>query len=348
MGGLARLLVPGITPAHDHPFHRPVALRRPAGWLRLPLRGLTMRRASVLPSLLLLSTTLTAVETKVQSVTAADRVVVLYYGVPVSLTLASIALPESPALREQARARVQALVNGTSIAVSYEPGFGVDDLGNDRIHLRADRQLINSVLVSEGLARFQAGNSAPTASERLIASAEQQARQAKRGLWAQPEAANTTPSAAPSTATSGRQPASPAPMTGAFAAELTGRHYYPKGHKHLNSLPASNLIWYRSEDDARKAGKQPAPEERELPSDDGSLSAADAVFEVGATIYGQAVAMPATAERDHTYDQSFQVLTEAVRRYNTLVKAMPNDTALQEKLRRAMQLRYGSMKQRRA
>ena len=62
---------------------------------------------------------------------------------------------------------------------------------------------------------------------------------------------------------------------------------------------------------------------------------------------GKAQAMPATPERDRAYTEVLQVLTEAVQRFSALMEKKPNDEVLGEKLRRAMQLRYGAMKMRR-
>ena len=68
-----------------------------------------------------------------------------------------------------------------------------------------------------------------------------------------------------------------------FASELNGRYYYPENHPAMRKVHRNRIIYYNDEESARAAGKQRAPEVNQstLPADDGTVKAAEKVFELG-------------------------------------------------------------------
>ena len=272
------------------------------------------------------------------------RVVARVGEIPVLLALGHVALPGEPALRKQAVERAMQLAGGKSATVVWHPGFGQDPAGAGRVHLRVGTSLINAVLIEEGLAGYLSDGTETGSHAKLFAMLEKKARDAKRGVWG---AAGAQPVVAAPPPSGGATPAAAAPAAKLpFCAELNGRYYYASDAPEVARTPANRLIYYRSEAEAKKAGKQPAPQQVAAVSVD--RGSADSLFARGNEIYTRAVNLPASAERNKLYDEAFQVLTQAMQVYSQLVEKNPKDAALEESLRRTSQLRYGAMKQRTA
>ncbi|TVR10389.1 MAG: hypothetical protein EA401_12255 [Planctomycetota bacterium] len=288
-----------------------------------------------------------------------DRILVQYRRLPVYLSLANVDIPSGGDLREQALQRIGELISDQGVQVIYEDSFGHDDAGIPRVYLRRGNIFVNVILVSEGLARYVPSDGDPSSYERLLANAHQRAQRDEIGIWAKgdEDPDPTSEEAAPAAPApegregfvAGQADADPSADAG-FVAELNGRHYYPAGHPAVANVHRNRLIRYSDEASARRAGKTPAPQVdlADLPEDDGTRAAADAVFERAVELYAQAQNMPATRARDEAYTQALTVLTEAVQRYSNLLEQSPDDADLGEYLRRAMQYRYGAMKMRRS
>ena len=108
------------------------------------------------------------------------------------------------------------------------------------------------------------------------------------------------------------------------------------------------LIYYPDEAAAKRAGKLPSPQTDDAGmASDGTEASADAIFAKGKETYAEAIAKGNTPERDHMYEQAFVILSKAMQVYSALCESRPDDEKLGEKLRVCMQLRYGSVKQRR-
>ena len=283
---------------------------------------------------------------KVLEIESVDRILVQYRELPVYLSLANIEIPDEPAIRKLALERITSLINGKGVDVLYDESYGHDESGMPRVYLRQGQAFVNVILVSEGLARYVASEN-PTTYERLLANAAKMAERDQVGLWA--TAAEGVAEAAPDKPTP-KPAAKPVAKPGSrYASELNGTYYYPEGHPTLANVHKNRIIYYNDEESARAAGKQRAPEvnQASIAKDDGSLQAAQSVFDTAEQMLAKAQAMPATPERDRAYTEALVVLTESVQRYSNLMEKSPNDEALGEKLRRAMQLRYAAMKMRR-
>ncbi|MBA2480344.1 MAG: hypothetical protein H0V44_06760, partial [Planctomycetes bacterium] len=141
-------------------------------------------------------------------------------------------------------------------------------------------------------------------------------------------------------------PAAQAKPTGPFCSELDSAHYHPTGSEGVANVNPQRLVFYPDEAAAKRAGKKPSPAAPDLPSD-GSEASADAIFAQGKEVYAQAIASGNTPNRDTMYEKAFVILSKAMQIYSPLVEKRPDDEKLGEKLRECMQLRYGSVKQRR-
>jgi hypothetical protein len=143
-------------------------------------------------------------------------------------------------------------------------------------------------------------------------------------------------------------PAAPAKAKGPLCSELNSKYFYPSDDRAVANINPQRLIFYPDEATAKRAGKLPSPQSQTAtPQSDGSEASADAIFAQGKEIYAQAIAKGNTPERDQMYSQAFVVLSKAMQVYSALCEARPDDEKLGEKLRECMQLRYGSVKQRR-
>jgi hypothetical protein len=288
--------------------------------------------------LALVTVGLFAVEAKVLTVPAADRVVVVVSGLPVAVSLAHIDVPESIAASTQKE--LASMLEGKSVSVEHLEAWGVDAAGAGKVHMRVGKTDVVLHLVEEGLAKVVAGSKADSTKDRLLELTQDRARTAKKGLWgaSQPAIASRSPAANPPA----KEP------SGAFAAELNGKFYFPSGHRALANVAKQRLIYYADEASAKKAGKVAAPSEPVAAMGEATEANADAIFKVGEGIYADAIAAGNSTKRDDLYEKAFVKLSDAMNIYGSLVEKDENNEALAEKLRRCMQLRYGAMKQRRA
>jgi endonuclease YncB( thermonuclease family) len=277
----------------------------------------------------------------VQSVGDDGRIQILLRGIPVSLTLAHVEWPEDPAARAAAVARLRQLATGTA-EVGYDPAYGTDQ-GAGRVVMKVKAGDLGEQLAGSGLVRIQPGT---TTTARLAAMAQERAKRAKTGLWAETAPAPVVAAARPPAPVAAAA-AAPASTGAEVVSELGTAYFYPPGHRAVASVNPQRLIRYRDEASARKAGKQPAPEEVALPSGS-DRKAADATFEAGRAIMAKAMDMGASPERDRLYAQAFPVLARAVELYNQLAERAPDDAALLEQLRVANQMRHAAMKYRRS
>ena len=300
-----------------------------------------------------LASSVTAVEAKIVAVPAADRVVANLGGLPVSLGLAQVDIPV--AVADQARKELASLVEGKSVRIDYESGWGTDPQGNGRVHLRAGTIDVLVKLVEAGLAQVTAEVKEGSPRDRLLLASQERAKKAKKGIWAM-GAATVVASTRPETPVPrpAQRPAAPASATtaptpaGAFASELNNKYFYPADHRALANVPSQRLIYYSDEASAKRAGKSPPPTEIAVPQGAASIAGADSAFGEGEKVYADAIAAGNTSKRDELYSVAFQKLTVAMNLYGELVEKNENDAALAEKLRRCMQLRYGAMKQKRS
>lgn len=316
-----------------------------------------MRRARLLGALLLAPLVTAADTCPVLAVPAPDRVVVTYRGLPVEVPLAYITVPEDAAARSTCQEQLANLVRGRRVTLTSRASYGTDADGAARVLLACDGRNVSEALLFGGYARFAPGASPDRTTEQPLRAAEAAARDSQRGLWHAPPpapapeatAAPAEPVPAPAAPASAPvpPPAEGAP-TGPFVAEIDAEYYYPTGDHAVANVNPQRLIYYPSEDAAQRAGKHraPAAPANDLTSD-GSEASADAIFARGKDIYAHAIAAGNTPERDDLYGQAFVVLTKAMQVYSALCEKQPDNDALGEKLRQCMQLRYGSVKQRR-
>ena len=283
---------------------------------------------------------LVALDHPVVEVTGPDRLVVLYRQIPVSFTLANLEVPDDASLVEACKAKLAELVNGQEVSVLYKDAFGVDESGTAKVHVKVGRTHVNLELIAAGLARFVDGAGKEPTYDRMLEMAQERAEKDKLGLWG---AAAPQPEE-PVVAAVAPKPA--VEETPPFAAELNGRYYYPSDSPEVANVNKRRLIFYRSEAEARSAGKQPPPQ-ASSGGGEVSASAADGFFTKGKLLYSQAIDAGNTSKRDDLYAQAFSELTQAMQIYSSLLEKDENNAALQERLRETMQLRYGAMKQRR-
>jgi endonuclease YncB( thermonuclease family) len=305
----------------------------------------------------------------VVGVPAADRVVIRYQGLPVDVPLANLEVPKEPGARSACQQRLSSLVSGKKVDVIYKPGFGNDDAGAARVQIVAGGANVNELLVSGGYARY-ARSPRPEPEDEAIRKAQERAQSNKAGVWsnagvwaaaadapapatdAPVVAANDQPAAQPAPAapqTSAPVVAAPAiKPKGPFCSEINSQYFYPSDDRAVANVNPQRLIYYPDEATAKRAGKQPSPQSQVADiQSDGSEDSADKIFAQGKEIYAEAIAKGNTPERDQMYAQAYVVLSKAMQVYSALCEAHPDDDKLGEKLRQCMQLRYGSVKQRR-
>lgn len=275
----------------------------------------------------------------VQTITDDGRVQILLKGIPVTLSLAHVEWPEEPAARAAAVARLRQLATG-SVEAFHDPSFGSDQ-GAGRVAMRAKAGDVGEQLAGAGLVRVQSGSHTTA---RLAVIAQDRAKKAKSGLWA---AEASTPVVVAARNEPPRTTAAAAPSGSEVVSELGSSYFYPVGHRAVASVNPQRLTRYRDEASARKAGKQPAPEDIALPTGTGR-AAADAAFAAGKALMAKAMDMGASPERDRLYAQAFPVLARSVELYNQLAEQSPDDAALLEQLRVANQMRHAAMKYRRS
>jgi hypothetical protein len=308
------------------------------------------RRLIPLVALLPMAAALAADDGVVLAVPQPDRVVIQYRGLPVSLGLAHIEVPpgdQAGALQQ----RLGTMLQGKHVDVVYARGFGSDASGSARVQLVVDFVNINEAVVAAGLARYKPGDRPEPLYEERIQKAQEKAQKAKVGVWA----GGAVAPAAPSVARVEAKPVETAPVRiessvkpkGPFCSELDSAYYHPSDSRQIANVNPQRLIYYPDEAAAKRAGKTPPARQTEDLSSDGSEKSADGIFARGKEIYAQAISLGNTPERDAGYEKAYGVLTKAMQLYSALLEARPNDERLGEKLRQCMQLRYGSVKQRR-
>jgi hypothetical protein len=283
----------------------------------------------------------------VTGVTGADRVVLQYRGLPVNLALSHLEVPTDSAAQRACQERLSALVKDKKVDVVYDASFGAASDGAARVQLLANGQNVNEQLVLAGLARYRAAAKVDPLYDDKIKRAEDKARAAKSGIWAAaaPATAATQPPAVNADKLTNVKAVAP---TGPFCSELDSKFYYHTGDAAVANVHAQRLIFYADEAAAKRAGKSanPAPAASAAPGD-GSESAGDKIFAQGKDLYAQAQAKGNTSDRDVLYEKAYTILSQAMNIYGALVEKRPDDERLAEKLRECMQLRYGSIKQRR-
>lgn len=284
----------------------------------------------------------------VVAVAGPDRVIIKAFGVPIALTLAHLDIPADEAQRKACQDQLNKLVAGKNVLVSYSAEFGNDGSGNGKIHLSIAGTDVAQTLIDGGFARFAKAEQASPNYDKMLTIAQEKAQKGKKGVWAGGAAApvvaaKPTPTAKPAPA------AKPEPVAakGAFASELNNAFYYPAGHRAVANVNPQRLIYYPDEAAAKKAGKKAPPAESSASSLEPSEANADKLFNQGKEIYSQAIAAGNSDKRDDLYGEAFVKLSDAMNIYGPLVEKDENNEALGEKLRVCMQLRYGSVKQRR-
>lgn len=272
------------------------------------------------------------------AVPAPDRVVVMTKTFPVVLGLAHIAVPDDDATRAKAQAKLTELMKGKKCSILYTDKFGTDDMGAAKVQFVIGGQNINAALVEAGLARFQNGAQPDPALEKAIKDAEAKARKGNAGVWAKTD----EPKAA------GKPSQVAANKKGPFCSELDTPFYFASDSAEAAKLNPQRVIYYPDEATAQRAGKKTkAKVEQAAITSDGSEAAADMIFAKGQEAYNTALGKGNSPDRDRHYEEAYQYLTKAMQDYTVLVEKKPNDDALGEKLRKCMQLRYGTVKQRR-
>jgi hypothetical protein len=229
-------------------------------------------------------------------------------------------------------------MKGKKAEILYSASFGTDDAGAAKVQFVVNGANINAELVAAGLARFQEGAKADPALEKPVRDAEAKAQKGKAGLWA--KGPKTAPEAPKSVVATQKK--------GPFCSELDTPYYFASDSEEAGKFNPQRVIYYPDEATAQRAGKKPKAkvEEGEIASD-GSEASADAIFAKGQAAYNTALDKGNTPERDSSYEAAYQYLTKAMQVYSALCEKKPNDEALGEKLRKCMQLRYGTVKQRR-
>jgi Staphylococcal nuclease homologue len=274
----------------------------------------------------------------VVTVPAPDHVVVLTKNFPVVLSLAHVAIPDDDASRAAAQKYLAEKLKGKRVSIIYTDGFGTDASGAAKVHFLIEADNVNAGLVGAGLARFQEGTKPEPAYERVVRSAEEQARKSKTGLWKGGDQPKT-----------GEKPSQVATQKkGPFVSELDTPYFFASDSADAAKLNPQRVIYYPDEATAQRAGKKAkANVDKAAITSNGSLADADKMFAKGQDAYNAAIDKGNTPERDVKYEEAYQYLTKAMQDYTALVEKKPNDEALGEKLRKCMQLRYGTVKQRR-
>ncbi len=275
----------------------------------------------------------------VVSVPAPDRVVVLTKNFPVVLSLAHINIPSDDASKAAAQKYLADLLKGKRVSILYTDGFGTDEAGAAKVHFLMGKDNVNASLVGEGLARFEEGQKPLPSYERSVRSAEEDAKKAKKGIWKngdKPQMAKVKESAVA------------ANKKGPFVSELDTPYYYASDSSDAAKLNPKRVIYYPDEATAQRAGKkQKVKVEKAAIASSGSEADADAMYKKGEDAYNDALDKGNTPARDEKYEEAYQYLTKAMQDYTALVEKDPKNEALGEKLRKCMQLRYGTVKQRR-
>lgn len=276
---------------------------------------------------------------------AGDQVVLQVGPLPMSLTLAHIEVPA--AQQEAAREALRTMIGGKRVELVYLADFGVDARGAARVQVVSGRTNVNEELVARGLARYQPAKEG-SAAEGPLKRAQDKAQKSGVGLWREAVAvpAVAAPAAAGLVAKSVAKPAAAVVAKGPFCSELDNTFYYATGSREVANVSPQRLIFYADEATAQKAGKR--KQAKVETAKRGTTEAdADAAFELGRKIAGDAVDAGNTSNRDELYEKAYVNLTQAMQIYSDLVDKKPDDEALATKLQQCMQIRYGTVKMRR-
>jgi hypothetical protein len=293
---------------------------------------------------LVLSNALSSAETyPVTGVPTAASLGLTVKGFPVVMSLAH--LVPATGMEAACQAKLASLTEGKRVELLYMPDFGADERGNARVQVVVDKTNVNEALVAAGLASYQPVK--PDSSfEGGIKRAQDKAQRAKVGQWAAaPVAAAAKPAPVPVKAPAKTAAIKPGP----YVAELDNDYYYKAGAPEVARVDPQRLISYASPAAAEKAGKRvrSATAPLKAPAGGGTEADGDAIFAQGKAIYAEAIAAGNTTARDDLYEKAYVYLTQGMNIYAALAEKRQDDEALGEKLRECMQLRYGSVKQRR-
>jgi endonuclease YncB( thermonuclease family) len=196
----------------------------------------------------------------VKSVPDGDRIVVVYAGMPITVRLAHVVLPETGPVRTQAREAIEAIVKGKQARAAYCPEAGLDQAGLPYVYLSVGTKLVNESLVREGLARYDDRGTPSPFYKVKMASADSSARRAKSGIWASdmaaaPQRAEAAPAATPSD--SGAVAFASTDEPGVVYSELNSSQFHLATCRWAKQMSAQRRIRYKSFESAEKAGKRP-------------------------------------------------------------------------------------------
>ena len=197
----------------------------------------------------------------VKSVPRAGRIVVEYAGMPVTVRLAHIALPESARVRARLVAEVERLLEaarGKRIRVAYCPEAGLDPDGLPQVYALAGVRNVNHELVRMGLARYDAGGTRSRHYHQKMVSADRAARKAKAGIWASASAATVLASPPPpEPSAGGRRAPSRVTLPPGFYSELNSSMYHLPACRWAKQMCPERRIRYKTADAAERVGKRP-------------------------------------------------------------------------------------------
>lgn len=270
---------------------------------------------------------------------APDQLLVQWHGIPVIVPLAYVADAS-----DGCQAKLEQLAKGKTVELQWLPHFGTTSSGAGRLFISLNDIPLNRSVIEAGLATYQPSTTPNAASDKIIAMAQDKARRAKAGRWAN----NTTPhTTSPPVVATIAKPASAqkTPITlGYFCAELGSTHYFPAGHKAVASVDSQRLIYYPDEAAAKRAGKLAPPTESAAVAP--TLENAERLYQEGRQMCVLAVSKGNSPERDKLYGDAFPKLNQATQIFSVLVEKNPTED-IQDQMRACMQLRYSSIKYRR-
>jgi len=216
----------------------------------------------------------------VRDVPRADRIVVEYAGLPVTVRLAHVILPASVEAQARVRAAVEALVKDERVRVAYCPEAGLDPDGFPQVYVMIGTRNANEELVREGLVAYRPGGKPSEFYHKKMESAESAARGARAGIWASgtPALAEAVASLEPSETPASRgetagTPAGGPEEEGVVYSELSSSMYHLPSCRWTARMSAQRRIRYKSPEAAERAGKTPCwicmaeRAERILPTD---------------------------------------------------------------------------------
>jgi endonuclease YncB( thermonuclease family) len=187
----------------------------------------------------------------VKAIPRAGRIVVDYAGMPVTVRLAQIALPESAEAEAKVCAAVAELLEGKKVRVAYCPEAGLDPDGLPQVYAIAGIKNVNEQLVRMGLARYDARDRRSPHYHQKMVSADAAARKAKAGMWAEGEGPVVLAGSAPARGSGGR------PLADGVYSELNSSMYHLPTCRWAEQMSAQRRIRYKTSGAAERAGKKP-------------------------------------------------------------------------------------------